>query len=111
MSLQVRQDLAHELLGDLGQAVILTRMAGDLLQDVVLGLAGEGGGAAGHHRSTCKGLHRSDLPVGYAVLALCDGAVTLTGLPAGFRHAAMRGALRTLSGEGCPPNADRDTHF
>src|SRR3954464_227109 len=59
ISTQVRQDLLEELLGHLGQAVVLPGVPADLLEDAVLGLGGEGGGAPGHHRTARERLHLS----------------------------------------------------
>ena len=58
---EVRPNLADQFLGDLGQIVILTGVAGDLLEDALLGLGGERRGAPGHHGAASECLHLSDL--------------------------------------------------
>src|SRR6476469_3645255 len=60
-STEVRQNLADQFLRDLGQTVILTGVAGDLLEDALLGLGGERRGAPGHHHTAGECLHLSDL--------------------------------------------------
>src|SRR5215212_3400323 len=86
------QDLLDELLGDLGQAVFLAGVPRDLLEDVLLGLAGECRGAPGHHGAARECFHLSDLLSGWyvipqigrtestrsALVALCAGRVTLS---------------------------------
>src|SRR5689334_7941736 len=68
MSTEVRQDLADQFLGDLGQIVLLTSVAGDLLEDALLGFGGERRRTPGHHRAAGECLHLSNLLSGRHVL-------------------------------------------
>ena len=72
-SLEVRPDLADEFLGDLGQAVFFAGVAGNLLEDALLGLGGERRGASGHYGAAGEGLHRISLPTGVHVLPRSTG--------------------------------------
>ena len=83
MSTEVRQNLADQFLRDLGQTVILTRVAGDLLEDALLGPAAND---AVHPGTTTPQaivfIYRTACPVGTSsmdrqLVALCCGFVTL----------------------------------
>src|ERR1700749_659916 len=50
-------DLVDELGGDLGQAVVVTRVMGDHGQDLVGRVGAEGGGAAGNDGAAGERLH------------------------------------------------------